>query len=62
MVDVANWRGTIQRIHGLWEMATRRGKGERGDDAGKLLDCLYMEMSPDDAKRMLEKSERKFFS
>ena len=31
------------------------------EDAGKLLDCLYMEMSKEDAKRMLKKSSRKLF-
>ncbi len=31
------------------------------EDAGKLLDCLYMEVSPEDTKRMLGESERKLF-
>lgn len=47
------------KVYGKWLLEEAKKGGV--DDAGKLLDCLYMEMSPEDAKRMLGESGRKLF-
>ena len=47
------------KVYGKWLLEEAKKGGV--DDAGKLLDCLYMEMSTEDAKRMLKKSGRKLF-
>ena len=47
------------KVYGKWLLEDAKKGGV--EDAGKLLDCLYMEMSTEDAKRMLKKSGRKLF-
>ena len=47
------------KVYGKWLLEEAKKGGV--EDAGKLLDCLYMEMSTEDAKRMLKKSGRKLF-
>ena len=47
------------KVYGKWLL--EEAKKEGVSDAGKLLDCLYMEMSTEEAKRMLKKSEWKLF-
>ena len=47
------------KVYGKWLLEEAKKGGV--EDAGKLLDCLYMEMSTADAKRMLGESGRKLF-
>lgn len=47
------------KVYGKWLLEEAKKGGV--EDAGKLLDCLYMEMSTNEAKRMLKKSEWKLF-
>ena len=47
------------KVYGKWLLEEAKKAGV--SDAGKLLDCLYMEMSTNEAKRMLKKSEWKLF-
>ena len=44
-----------------WKWLLEEAKKGGVEDAGKLLDCLYMEMSTEEAKRMLGESGRKLF-
>ena len=47
------------KVYGKWLLEEAKKGGV--EDAGKLLDCLYMEVSSQEAKKMLVKSRRKLF-